>query len=554
MKRESQWYTAVLSAAQQRGEVYQEALDIPTSNTLRSILSALAAQNRRALVVGGAVRDALQRLAPKDFDIEVYNATFSELAEILAGYGRVDLVGKSFGVIKFTDSEGNDYDFSVPRRDNKTGIGHKDFAISFDPTLSPKEAAARRDFTFNALAYDLLSQELHDYYGGRQDLESKILRHTSPAFSEDPLRVLRGMQFAARMGLTIAPETAEMAQGMAVHYPSLAKERVAEEWMKLAIRGRYPGSAIRYLQLTGWIAHYPEIENIVGVPQEEEWHPEGPVDVHTALVMDAAARIADRDGIQGEDRAVLIFAALGHDFAKSLPEKGGTTIQREKDGRMRWTAYGHEEASGPLAEQFLQSIGIKNEIIQRVRPIIEKHLEHIRFKPVTNSPKSVRQLAATLHPGTIEELARLMESDASGRPPLPQHMPEQAQRMLDMARKEGVNLGRPTPLIQGRDVMPYYGGRGGPHIGAVTSAAYKAQLNGAINTPEEAALWLKNHLKTKTALVRGEDVLPYFEGRPGPHVGEVVNAAWEAQRNNAFTDSEGAKRWLEQYMTLKANV
>jgi tRNA nucleotidyltransferase (CCA-adding enzyme) len=539
------WYRVVLAAAQQ-GEVYHQPLNIPVSGTLRRILDALAQSDRRALIVGGSVRDALQGMVPKDIDIEVYGTSYDDLVAILSRFGQVDVVGKSFGVIKLRDEEGNDFDFSIPRRESKTGVGHRDFAVSFDAGITPKEAASRRDFTINALAYDPLSEEVHDYFGGVNDLQNKVLRHTSPAFAEDPLRVLRGMQFAARFGMDLAPETAKMIREELSeddHYHSLAKERISEEFMKLATKGQFPGRALQYLKDTGWIRFFPQLEAIVGVPQDEEWHPEGDVDIHTAHVMDAAAEIADRDGLKGDDRAALIFAAMGHDLAKAT-----TTEQREKGGRMRWTAHGHEEASGPMAEELMKSIGIKKEIIQRVRPIIERHLEHIRFKPGTTSPAQVRQLADALHPATIEELARLMEADASGRPPLPKGLPEEARLMLELARQDGSHAGRPQPLVQGRDVMPYFQNQGGKHIGEAVQEAYKAQLKAKITTVEQARAWLDNHIKSRASLLRGTDVLPYFDNKGGPHIADVLTQAWQAQRAGEFDSPEGARAWLDAYM------
>src|SRR6266567_4336230 len=190
--------------------VYQPGL-VPTPPGLLSIMRQLTAAGFRCLVVGGAVRDSLLRVEPVDFDVEVYGITYEFLTELLGRHGRVDLVGKSFGVVKFSDG----WDFSVPRRDNKIGAGHRDFESSFDPAITPREAASRRDFTINALAYDAVREELHDYFGGRADLEARILRATSAAFSEDPLRVLRGMQFACRFDLTVDALTAAMCRSIA---------------------------------------------------------------------------------------------------------------------------------------------------------------------------------------------------------------------------------------------------------------------------------------------------------------------------------------------------
>src|SRR5581483_5491925 len=184
---------------------------------LENIVRDLDAMGYRALIAGGAVRDALLGHEPKDFDIEVYGITYDGLAKFLSERGRVDLVGKSFGVVKF---EG--HDFSVPRRDSKTGPHHRHFDVEFDPSITPREAASRRDFTINAMAYDPIEKKLLDFFGGREDLEHRVLRATSSAFSEDPLRVLRGMQFACRFDLTLDAATGEMSRSIAHEYPTLA--------------------------------------------------------------------------------------------------------------------------------------------------------------------------------------------------------------------------------------------------------------------------------------------------------------------------------------------
>ncbi len=309
------------------------------SPSLDRIVRELDAVGFRALIVGGAVRDALLGLDPKDFDIEVYGVSYDRLAQILARYGRVDLVGKSFGVVKL---EG--HDFSVPRRDSKTGAHHRDFETTFDPAITPKEAASRRDFTINAMAFDPVSGELLDFFGGREDLQNRVLRATSDAFSEDPLRVLRGMQFACRFDLKLDPATARMARAISDQYSTIATERVAEEFNKWARKSTRPGLIGPYLFQSGWLSHFPEIERLRGVPQDPEWHPEGDVFVHTMHVLNAAARVAERERVEGDDRAVLMFAALTHDFAKA-----DVTALRQRDGRLRWSYYGHERSGVPLA-------------------------------------------------------------------------------------------------------------------------------------------------------------------------------------------------------------
>jgi tRNA nucleotidyltransferase (CCA-adding enzyme) len=455
---------------------------------LDRIIRALHAAGFRALIAGGAVRDYLLGLEPKDFDIEVYGVSFDVLAALLAHHGRTDLVGQSFGVVKLTVAGGRVYDFSLPRRDSKIGRAHRDFLTIFDPGITPEEAASRRDFTINAMAFDPVANELLDFFGGRDDLKNRVLRATSDAFQEDPLRVLRGMQFACRFDLSIDPSTAEQCRAIVHEYSTIAQERVGEEFMKWAAKSSHPGRIAEYLAATGWIAHFPEIANILQVPQDPEWHPEGDVGIHTMLVVDAAARIASRDLLEDHERAVLLFAALTHDFAKA-----GTTALRERDGNLRWTAHGHEAAGGPLARAFLERIGIKSSIVEQVVPLVENHLAHSSLRNDV-TPRTVRRLALRLAPANITQLIRLIEADHSGRPPLPAGLPESAVRIRDMAAAQAVATKPQSAFILGRHVLPYFDNRPGPHIGEVTRAAYEAQTDGAFSTEEEALIWLNNFM------------------------------------------------------------
>jgi tRNA nucleotidyltransferase (CCA-adding enzyme) len=543
----SEAYLQQVASARLAGQVYRRPLGIALPERLVEALHANA-RRMRALVVGGSVRDAVLGHEPKDIDVEVYGMSYEDLAAVLERHGRMSLVGKQFGVIKFRDGTGGELDISIPRRESKTGVGHTDFATSFDPDIHPREAAARRDFTVNALAWDPLTQEIHDYFGGVDDLRAGVLRATSPAFAEDALRVLRGMQFSARFDMRLDPATAELSRTLLPEYAHLSRERVAEEWMKLAVKGKRPGLLWAYLIETGWIELYPPLARLVGVPQDPEWHPEGPVDVHVGHVLDAMARIADREGVVGDDRAVLVFAALTHDLAKSFVRDGGTTAQRRKRGRLRWTAHGHEEAGGPMAREFLASIGIKASIVERVVPLVENHLQHIRAAfDGAMTVAAVRQLADRLAPATVRELALLIEADQSGRPPLPGGLPQPARHMLGLAEQEGIAGGPPPRLIQGRDVLPYFGGAPGPHIGKAVVAAHEAYLKGVFSAENEARVWLKNYLESEARLVRGSDVLAYV-GKPGPHVGTILKSAWEAQIAGEFSDRAGAEQWLRRYV------
>ena len=183
-----------------------------------------------------------------------------------------------------------------------------------------------------------------------------------------------------------------------------------------------------------------------------------------------------------------MFAALAHDFAKA-----DTTALRERDGRMRWTAWGHEAAAGPQARQFLTRIGIKNAIVEQVVKLVENHLAHSSIGPDV-TPRAVRRLAVRLAPASIAQLIRLIEADASGRPPRPRGLPESAERIRDMAAAQSVGEKPQAPLILGRHVLPYFNDRPGEHIGEVTRAAYEAQSDGEFSTQEEALAWLDRYI------------------------------------------------------------
>ena len=454
---------------------------------LEPIIRDLDAAGFRAVVVGGAVRDALLGIEPKDFDVEVYGIAYDRLAGILARYGHVDLVGKSFGVVKIFGMTG-EVDFSVPRRESKTGLRHRDFHAIFDETITPREAASRRDFTINSIAYDPVRDEILDFFGGREDLKNRVLRATGAAFREDPLRVLRGMQFVCRFELALDPATAQDSRSIVDEYVTLARERIAEEFMKWAVKSDYPGRIGPYLAETGWDAHFPEIAALARTPQDPVWHPEGDVGTHTMLVVNAAARIARRDQLAGDERAVLMFAALAHDFAKAT-----TTAMRERDGRLRLTSYGHEAEGGPVARAFLERIGIKSSIVDQVVPLVENHLaaSSVGRDP---SARAVRRLAIRLAPASIAQLIRLIEADYSGRPPLAAGLPEGAVKIREMAEMQSVKQRPQPPLILGRHVLPYFDNQPGKHIGEVVSAAYEAQADGAFSNEPEALEWLEQYM------------------------------------------------------------
>ncbi len=196
---------------------------------------ALKAEGGRALLVGGCVRDALMGREPKDWDLEVYGVDPAKLRESLEPFGPVNVVGEAFTVYKL----GADLDVSMPRRERKSGLGHRAFVIEGDPSMTIEEATSRRDFTINAILQDPLTEEIIDPYGGQSDIQNGMLRAVSLAtFAEDSLRVLRAAQFAARFEFEIEPETVALCRQ--VDLSDLPSERVWGEIEKLLLRARQP--------------------------------------------------------------------------------------------------------------------------------------------------------------------------------------------------------------------------------------------------------------------------------------------------------------------------
>jgi tRNA nucleotidyltransferase (CCA-adding enzyme) len=435
----------------------------------------------RAYLVGGAVRDALLNLPTgRDFDIEVFGVNYEDLVRVLSRWGRPDLVGRSFGVVKLTTGGDYHYDFTVPRLDSKVAPGHKGFEVAFHPEITLKEAAARRDFTINAIMYDPRKRETLDFFGGLDDLRNRILRHPSPAFVEDPLRVLRGMQFAGRLGLAAAPETIEICRAMKSAYSELAVERVREEWFKWAQSSVIPSAGLKFLVQTEWADHFPEIKAIVGVPQEPEWHPEGDVFVHTCHCCDALARLEQWQAEDAQSRIVHMLAVLAHDFGKAT-----TTHRAEKDGRMRIVSPGHEEAGGDLAVSFLGRLRAPQAVEARVVPLVRNHLFH--WNSMTD--RAVRRLAKRLEPENIQGLCLVMTADANGRPPRPQVEPEHVRLLLAKAHELQVRQKPPEPILMGRHLVEL-GMEPKNLFGVILHKAYEAQLEGAFFNLTEAWRWL----------------------------------------------------------------
>jgi tRNA nucleotidyltransferase (CCA-adding enzyme) len=443
------------------------------------------------LAVGGFVRDKILGKPSKDLDLEVFGLSPNQIVEILIARGhKTDEVGKSFGVIKV-----GDLDISVPRRERKHGVGHKGFDVECDPSMSVEQAAQRRDFTINAISMDLETGEIIDPVNGTRDLHNGILRHVSQAFAEDPLRVLRGVQFAGRFGFDIARDTATLCRSIKDSFHELAAERVWGEFEKLFIKGVDFPKALEVLGHTGWIEHFPEIAVLFDTPQEPAWHPEGNVGLHTGFVMNEAAKIATRDGLNDFDRLILVAAALFHDIGK--PD---CTAVEEQDGVSRIVSPAHDKVGRGITEKFLERLLVSEKIIEPVANLVAEHMTHCGFKKGEKpSKRTVRRLANRLQPVTIEQWARIVEADASGRPPLPHSAP--VQHWVEFAKEIAVDDGGPKPILMGRHLIKDFKLKPGPHFGKLLDEAFEAQLDGEFETEEEGLRWLEELIFSRGGLV-----------------------------------------------------
>ncbi len=432
----------------------------------------------KAYLVGGCVRDMILDLTPKDFDIEVYGLEPAVIQKVLTSLGQCEQVGKSFGVIKLW-SQGIEIDVALPRMEKKTGAGHRGFNVRFDPEIDPQTASNRRDFTINAMMFDALSGELLDFHGGQQDLGAHVLRHVSPAFAEDPLRVLRAMQLAARFDLELADDTAALCQTLLKEADSLSVDRIWAEWRKWAMAA-HPARGLAALEKSGWLALYPELAALKGCPQDARWHPEGDVWTHTCLTVDQAARVAGRHDWQDERRLRLVFAALCHDIGKP-----GTTIH-DADGGIR--SPGHCQQGTGLSVRLMQRIGAPESLQRDTMPLVMEHMTHMHGEP---TKRAIRRLSHRLQPANIELWEALVEADASSRPPYPASRP--ALPWLQSAQDMGHHRARPAPIAGGKMLLQL-GMKPGPDMGKVIAAAYEAQLDGAFDNEAAAMAWCRQHM------------------------------------------------------------
>ncbi|MBP5226131.1 MAG: polynucleotide adenylyltransferase [Kiritimatiellae bacterium] len=444
-------------------------------------IALLARQNGgRAFMVGGSVRDLLAGSKHvKDVDVEVFGIPPERLQRIVGERFAFDPCGVSFGVLKLHHL---DVDVAIPRRETKRGTGHKGFLIDSDPGLSVREAAERRDFTLNALYYDPLEDLLEDPYGGVSDLQNRVLRHVSGKFAEDPLRVLRGMQFVARFDLSPAPETVEICR--TIDMEGLPPERLFDEWGKLLTKGVRIGKGLAFLRATGWVRFFPELARLIRCRQDPQWHPEGDVWTHTCRCLDVFARM--RTGDREED-LIVGLAVLCHDFGK--PD----TTEPGRDGRLH--AYGHDAAGVGPTLTFLKRLTNEERILRDVPPLVQNHMQPFALWKAKAGDSAIRRLAVRV--GRIDRLIRVACADDGGcRVDQETACAEtEALRWLaDAAERLRVADAAPKPILQGRDLIAM-GYTPSVQFGKWLNACFEAQLDGAFTDHTGAVAYFKSRFE-----------------------------------------------------------
>jgi len=442
----------------------------------RAIATAVRDAGGRALVVGGWVRDRLMGLEPEtreqgNVDLEVFGVPGDRLRALLETFGRVEAVGESFQVYKL-----GHVDVSLPRRDSKAGRGHRGFIVTGDPDMSIVEAARRRDFTVNAISWDPLTDEHFDPFGGRTDIERRVLRMVDPqTFADDSLRVLRAVQFAARFEFALDEATAALCR--TIPLDDLPSERVWGEIEKLLLQARRPSIGLALAMDLGVVAKlFPELQALAGCPQEPEWHPEGDVWVHTLQVIDQArTRIED---LGRPAQIAVMLGAVAHDLGKPA-----TTALI--DGRIR--SMDHEEQGVAPAAAFLDRLNVRTidgyDVRKQVLGVTAQHLKPGSWYKVRDEvgDGAFRRLA---HKVDLELLARLAKSDCEGRKP-GRFDCTAMDWFLERARALGVEHRPPAPILLGRHLLEL-GLEPGPRVGEILKIVYEQQLDNQVRTLEEA--------------------------------------------------------------------
>lgn len=450
---------------------------------LQPLLHHLEQHRITPIFVGGCVRDHLLGQESLDIDIELYGVRDSaSLTDVLKPFGKVNEVGKSFGVYKLRYG-GYTIDLSLPRTENKSGEGHRGFEVQTYSDLEFAAAAQRRDFTINAIGYNPQTLEFLDPYNGEKDLRSKRLACVDPStFVEDPLRVLRAVQFAARFELVCDPDLLTLCHTMIAQgaLQELPKERIFEEIKKLLLLSQKPSIGLELLRRMGGLPFFSPLDCLENTPQDSTSHPEGCVWAHTLMALDVMARLRIQDPKRDLPR---MFAVLLHDCAKPI-----TTVIDH--GII--DAPHHPQIGVEIAQTFLSRITDEQGLIDTILPLIRYHRAPRKLYAAHATPADILRLSTLVR---IDDLIAVSKADFYGRE-FDGTLSTQFQAgewLYSQALELGVLSSPPKALLMGRDLIES-GLKPSPSFSIILNSAYNAQLNQEFFTKQEALTWLKKYL------------------------------------------------------------
>jgi len=429
------------------------------------------------IIVGGFVRDYFLETTSKDIDIEVYNInSLDNLASNLQEFGTIHFVGKAFGVLKLS-FDGYDFDISLPRTENKIAKGHKGFEVITDGFLSYEEAASRRDFTMNSIGYDFKKNKLLDPFNGINDISNKRIKHIQDkSFVEDPLRVLRAVQFSARFNFKLDANTLKLCTNMVKEkmLEELPKERIFEEYKKLLLKADKPSIGFKLLDKLNALC--PELKATQNIPQDKTYHPEGDVWTHTLMSIDAMSQLKTNN--EKKD-LILMLAILCHDLGKVE----ATTVTQDKI-----RAIGHENILEPTIS-LIEKLSDDKAILKEVLPLVKEHLMPSTLYSQKSKSPAIRRLSTRVN---IQDLSILARADHFGR--TTQDAKDKiylaGDWLLEKAKNLNVQYDKPKAILLGRDLLQE-GYKAGVIFKKILDAAYEEQLNGTIIDKESALKWLK---------------------------------------------------------------
>lgn len=422
---------------------------------LLEISNLIISSGGKCCLVGGWVRDSLLGLSSKDYDVEVYGLSEKKLLKILSKYGRPNTVGRSFGVIVLRI--GNfAFDFSFPRTEMKKGKGHRGFLVEPDSNLSFEEASERRDFTINAMGVTLPERNILDAHQGLEDLEARCLKHVGDAFGEDPLRVLRAVQFVARFALNVKTETINICKEQDLS--ELSKERFLEEFSKWLLKSKKPSLGLAIMAEMDVFRFFPELDSLDGdfLP----W-------IERLLFLDASVgQLEKLKNISNDEKELLSFM-----MATLLSHK-----VEEKNVRQGIERISQDIKLNALVILFFSSF-------KKALVLFEKHKETGKI-----IDGDVRRLALYSH--SIEKLCLLLNAYSSI---LSKDKSDEFSSFIIklklQAKEFNIYKQAPTALLTGK-ILIDKGVKPGKKMGKLIKQSFELQLDGNLKNIEDVEQWL----------------------------------------------------------------